>query len=322
MIQRLPFDGLLEISQTFANVLFLKNSKDQTYNVYEQFGMKGHNGIDFGCKEGTPIYAPHDGVIQEATFDADGYGNYVKIENKEEGSVLAHLQKIVIKLGFEVKAGELIGYSGKTGNVTGPHLHWGYYTLPRNRANGYAGFIDQMPLIKNLLSPVKYNTKFNVGYHIKPSISIPTGIAPGKESFDYGKVSPDSPAKIIGITTYNNVAYYNIDQSPNGGTGWVRADAVDGDIKLLYKTAKEEQDAQDQTAKDATEFTGKIKALGTIYGFTSFAELENLLKTFKEWSKQPANLAAVKVTKKDNNATFSMSLDWLLNELGLDKPSI
>lgn len=114
---------------------------------YAKFGMKGHNGLDYGLLSGTDVIAPHDGKVIEVAYDAAGYGTYIKIENDKEGSVLAHLQESLVSIGSAVSEGQLIAHSDNTGNSTGPHLHWGYYTFPRNRQNGYAGFIDQAPLL-------------------------------------------------------------------------------------------------------------------------------------------------------------------------------
>lgn len=114
---------------------------------YAKFGMKGHNGLDYGLPTGTQIVAPHGGKIIETSSDPTGYGNYIKIENDKEGSVLAHLKSFQVRVGDMVSEGQPIGISNNTGNSTGPHLHWGYYLFPRNRQNGYAGFIDQIKLI-------------------------------------------------------------------------------------------------------------------------------------------------------------------------------
>ena len=113
---------------------------------YKRFGIKGHNGLDLRAPTGTPVYSPHDGVIKERRFDS-GYGNYLKVESKTEGSVLAHLSRFAVGINKHVKKGDLIGYSGNTGNSTGPHLHWGYYKLPRNRNDGYLGYINQESLV-------------------------------------------------------------------------------------------------------------------------------------------------------------------------------
>lgn len=116
-------------------------------DMYKRFGLLGHNGIDMGCPTGTKILAPHSGKVIEATSDPTGYGLYIKIENDKEGSVLAHNQSFLVKVGDQVNEGQEIAISNNTGNSTGSHSHWGYYTLPRNRSNGYAGFIDQAPLL-------------------------------------------------------------------------------------------------------------------------------------------------------------------------------
>lgn len=121
---------------------------------YAQFGLKGHNGIDFRaflpngnrCYSGgqSEVFAPHDGIILENTLDSGGFGNYVKIESEKEGSVLAHFSsKCTLPVGTKVKQGQFIAYQGTTGNSTGIHLHWGYYKIPRDRTNGYNGYINQ-----------------------------------------------------------------------------------------------------------------------------------------------------------------------------------
>ena len=133
---RKPFDGDIQKTQDWNDPRFRSS--------YAQFGILGHNGEDYGTPTGTPILAPHHGTVIEATFDS-GYGNYVKIEDGAQGSVLAHLSKIEVTVGQVVGEGQKIGLSGNTGNSTGPHLHWGYYRIPRNRNNGFLGYIDQDP---------------------------------------------------------------------------------------------------------------------------------------------------------------------------------
>ena len=137
-----PFKGDFPITQEFGNKLIING-----VDIYGQWGLKGHNGIDYGIPNDTPLYAPHSGKIIEAVYDKEGYGWYLKIENEIEGSVLAHMRKFEVGLGDEIVEGQLIGYSNNSGWSTGPHLHWGYYRHPRNRNNGYNGFIDQIPYI-------------------------------------------------------------------------------------------------------------------------------------------------------------------------------
>lgn len=138
-----PFNGDYKLTQTFGNKLYING-----VDIYAQFGLKGHNGLDYGLPTNTQVIAPHDGKVIEVAFDAGGYGNYIKIENGKEGSVVAHLASFQVKVGDTVSERQPIALSDNTGNSTAPHLHWGYYLFPRDRQNGYAGFIDQLPLIQ------------------------------------------------------------------------------------------------------------------------------------------------------------------------------
>lgn len=81
--------------------------------------------IDIGCPSGTPVYATKDGVI---AFEGwEGPGGIVCRINHADGlqTILAHLSQTVVNTGWRVRGGyTLIGYSGATGYVSGPHLHW------------------------------------------------------------------------------------------------------------------------------------------------------------------------------------------------------
>lgn len=95
----------------------------------EYYGPGGHNGLDWPCSEGTPILASHDGeaaYYEEKDINNNfiGYGKYVSIRDRQNSfkTEYCHLSKVV-KTG-QVKAGEVIGLSGNTGNSSGPHLHF------------------------------------------------------------------------------------------------------------------------------------------------------------------------------------------------------
>lgn len=103
--------------------LFGKNPK-----MYARFDMKGHNWIDFGVPIWTPILASLEGKV-ETWSTKDGYGRYIKIFKIRSDwiseIIYGHLSKSIVTNGQLVKVGELIGYSGNTGNSTWPHLHFG-----------------------------------------------------------------------------------------------------------------------------------------------------------------------------------------------------
>jgi murein DD-endopeptidase MepM/ murein hydrolase activator NlpD len=99
------------------------------------YGYRGkwHNGIDLGVPIGTPIVAAEKGTVV-ATGNTDNYcyrgayGKFIVIEHENNLTTLyAHLSLPIVKKGDIVARGQLIGYSGKTGYATGPHLHFTVY---------------------------------------------------------------------------------------------------------------------------------------------------------------------------------------------------
>ena len=83
-----------------------------------------HQGADFRAATGTPVHAPNAGRVALA---ADLYfsGNTVILDHGlGMFSLLAHLSKLSVETGAMVARGDVLGDSGATGRVTGPHLHW------------------------------------------------------------------------------------------------------------------------------------------------------------------------------------------------------
>ena len=83
-----------------------------------------HQGQDITIPVGTPIYAPADGVVKRSYY-VGGFGNHIKIDHGSGyTTVFAHLSKLKVKYGEEVKRGDIIGLTGNTGRSTAPHLHY------------------------------------------------------------------------------------------------------------------------------------------------------------------------------------------------------
>jgi murein DD-endopeptidase MepM/ murein hydrolase activator NlpD len=85
-----------------------------------------HQGVDFGAAPGTPVLAAGDGVVEEAKVWG-GYGNWLRIRHAggwETG--YAHLMAYAsgVAPGSSVRQGQVIGYVGRSGLATGPHLHY------------------------------------------------------------------------------------------------------------------------------------------------------------------------------------------------------
>lgn len=113
---------------------------------------KWHNGLDFGAPVGTPIVASEDGVVisvadQDRYCPRGAYGKYVAIRHKIGLTTLyAHLSLFSVSEGQEVRRGDVIGYVGKTGYATGPHLHFGVYDSSTFRIESSRSCGPKMPV--------------------------------------------------------------------------------------------------------------------------------------------------------------------------------
>jgi len=82
----------------------------------------GYDAQDLPVATGTPVRAPVSGLARGIDLGNRSYGKYVQIASSYGRVILAHMSRLLIGSGY-VRPGQLIGYSGSTGNSTGSHLH-------------------------------------------------------------------------------------------------------------------------------------------------------------------------------------------------------
>ena len=83
-----------------------------------------HTGVDLKASVNTPVYSPYSGVVTYAGW-MNGYGKIIIIDNGSKFETrFAHLNRILVKKGEIITKGKVIAKTGKTGRVTGPHLHY------------------------------------------------------------------------------------------------------------------------------------------------------------------------------------------------------
>ncbi|MEV5610821.1 LysM peptidoglycan-binding domain-containing M23 family metallopeptidase [Streptomyces sp. NPDC052225] len=102
-----------------------------------------HTGTDFTVATGTSLKAIAAGTVVSAGWDGS-YGNEVVIQHADgKYSQYAHMSSVGVSAGQAVTAGQQIGLSGATGNVTGPHLHFEIRTSPN-----YGSDIDPLAYLR------------------------------------------------------------------------------------------------------------------------------------------------------------------------------
>ena len=149
--------GRLEEIATRANALLKSGSRIAAPTVTEYAmaspvkgwvsmewrGYEGHAGMDIACPVGTPVYAAYAGTVERTGDFSDigrsGDRNILIRNPDQEAQYYGHLEECLVKVGDRIRKGQLIGYSGARGNVTGPHLHFETW-----RAGGNGGVDEDM----------------------------------------------------------------------------------------------------------------------------------------------------------------------------------
>lgn len=119
------------------------NTIGTKYGASGKYWSSGyHTGVDFPVSTGTQVYSVGDGQVFDTGYSS-AYGNFVEIYHGNNiYSFYAHGSKVQVSVGEKVSKGDPIMLSGRTGNVTGPHLHF------EIRTPGYR--------YSNCVNPMKY----------------------------------------------------------------------------------------------------------------------------------------------------------------------
>lgn len=130
--------------------------------VYQQFGLKGHNGLDYRTKYPDSktgkraVRAPYWGTVTAIGDEKKaGYGKFIRIQFTDLSScVLAHLDSVSIKVGDKVNPGDTIAISDNTGFSSAAHLHFGFRPANFDATNGFSGYVNQLPMMTSDLQAV------------------------------------------------------------------------------------------------------------------------------------------------------------------------
>jgi murein DD-endopeptidase MepM/ murein hydrolase activator NlpD/SH3-like domain-containing protein len=240
-------------------------------------GVRSHEGVDIGAKFRTPAIASADGYVRNVTVNHLG-GNVVFMRPAGKNYTLyyAHLDTQAVSTGDNVKAGQVLGFVGNTGNAihTPPHLHFGIYTM--------GGAIDPLPFIDRYRGEPKKITAdtSNLDKWLRTNSSEKVYAGASTKDSVLFEV-PRGLAIQIKATADN---WYKI-ELPDGREGFVKDNSVTGKELKTLKTISSiklfDHPSEMAAAKTAISANTSVTAIGAFQNFY-LIEYQNDLGWVKE----------------------------------------
>jgi len=137
-----PFSGNFPVTFSFGQ----QSDNEDIKKKFQEWGIVGHNGLDFGLTAGNEVFACDSGKVIQSGDNGD-FGTSITIQHSWGQSIYAHLQETKVKENDEVKVNQVIGLSGSSGAAFGEHLHFAIKPNNSDQNNGYLGFIDPAPYL-------------------------------------------------------------------------------------------------------------------------------------------------------------------------------
>lgn len=212
---------------------------------YAQFGQKGHTGIDYGTPLRTPVKASSSGTV---VFAGDGSansgftwiaGNCILIDHGKIFSAYSHLSQINVRKGQAVNQGDVIGLSGDTGYVSGPHLHFEFWGKPTNWQNGWSGRLNPNDYLTKGNDQVLQDNQRHYDL-ISTTWAAATGRKLTREEYRGHFVGKDWEALLLIHQTEETAAWYELAQlgKKAKAEGWSKPGGADkelAEVKSMFK---------------------------------------------------------------------------------------
>jgi murein DD-endopeptidase MepM/ murein hydrolase activator NlpD len=137
-----PFSDNYTVTFAFG----AQSDNEEIKKKFQEWGIVGHNGLDFGLSTGNEVYPCDPGKVIQSGNNGD-FGTSITIQHSWGQSLYAHLSETKVKKNNGVKINQIIGLSGSSGAAFGEHLHFAIKPNNPDSNNGYLGFIDPAPYL-------------------------------------------------------------------------------------------------------------------------------------------------------------------------------
>jgi len=201
------------------------------FRVSQEYKGAAHDGLDLVGVDSKNIHSTVNGTVRFVGFEANGFGNYLKIQKDgtDEWYIYGHCSKIIVKTGDNVKITDIIAIEGSTGNSTGSHCHYCC------RIDGVKGKFKDIAALSGI--PNKIGT-YDDGY--REPVSPPPPTTPSEQKFAigesviisgqlYGTSAGANPGAIVTnratkITRYSKGSPYPYNTT--GDLGWIAESSI------------------------------------------------------------------------------------------------
>ncbi|UVT27722.1 peptidoglycan DD-metalloendopeptidase family protein (plasmid) [Rhodococcus pyridinivorans] len=219
------------------------------YAAYNQYA------VDFGMPANSPVAASASGTVFFAGWKDRFSGNEILIDHGgNECTQYVHLNSVGVGKGQRVAAGQIVGRSGSTGTVSGPHLHWALVYCSGPNAG------------KNITVPrtVEQGTSYLVGARVtsRNGAAAPAPASNPQHLKEPVAAGCTADAQIIARRNFSGMAL-EVRYSPKCGTNWLRIQNMRGSVRFYLKSdAYPQEVTSTQNGTGGTHWTNQVHAPG------------------------------------------------------------
>jgi len=184
---------------------------------YAQFGLPGHEGIDFMAPDGSKVFCVAPGRVVDVHTNATdhNYGIHVRINHQDSyQTTYAHLRQALVNIGQDVAAGTQLGLADNTGNSFGSHLHLTLKKLGSQYKNWPSNIFDPTPFILPLLGWTTPAGPYTSGWAFSDGITAINQLAQVNSGGITLRVAPNTNAGKIAVVPAGTIMI--VTGAPNG----------------------------------------------------------------------------------------------------------